>query len=57
MRHFEKMLDVVLKEDDLDLLPEKEKRAVKTASKLGVDKLDDEEQAEVEHEYYVDKTK
>jgi hypothetical protein len=52
MRNFEKTLGIILAEDDFDLLPEKQKRAVKTAKKLGTDKLDDREQDEIEHEYY-----
>jgi hypothetical protein len=29
-------------------------KAVDMADKLGVDKLDDDQQAEIEHEYYAD---
>jgi hypothetical protein len=54
MRNFSTILDEILKEDDFHLLPDKQQRAIKTAEKLGVDKLDDEEQAEVENEYYAD---
>jgi hypothetical protein len=56
MRYFITMLNAALTEDDFNLLPEKQKRAVKTAAKLGVDRLDDEEQAEIENEYYADRS-
>ena len=51
MRYFNKTLDVVLNEDDFDLLPEKEKRAVKAAKELGKDKLTDQEADEVDQRY------
>jgi hypothetical protein len=56
MNNFLARLSAVLAEDDFHLLPGKQQRAIKTAEKLGVDKLDDEEQAEVENEYYADDT-
>jgi len=37
-------------------LPEKAKRSIETAKKLGVEKLNPEEQEEIEHEYYAEKT-
>ena len=52
MRHFNRALDAVLAEDDFDLLPEKEKRAVKAAKELGKDKLTDQEADEVDQRYY-----
>jgi hypothetical protein len=56
MRYFEAALNAILVEDDKNLLPEKQKRSIETAKKLGVEKLDSDEQEEVEHEYYAEKT-
>jgi hypothetical protein len=53
MRHFDAVLNAVLAEDDKNLLPEKAKRSIATAEKLGVEKLDPDEQEEIEHEYYL----
>ena len=46
------ILDTVLAEDDVDLLPDQEKRAIKVAKKLNIDRLSDKEKDEIDQEYY-----
>jgi hypothetical protein len=53
MRYFEIALSAALKEDDENLLPEKEKRTMKAAEKIGVEQpLTPDEKDEIDQEYY-----
>jgi hypothetical protein len=36
----------------VDLLPDQEKRAIKVAKKLNIDRLSDKEKDEIDQEYY-----
>jgi hypothetical protein len=57
MMDFKKALEKALFEDDADLLPEKEKRTLKAAKKMGIEEPSPDDLDEIDQEYYADNQK